>query len=259
MSPQTQESFPVAAPGTHQIQKHINDIEFLNYHFNHDKWAWYRMFDITEAHRSVDDFDFWDNAEEWDYNEVEIGQGSSTAALTDMVNGVLLLTTAAGDNDLVEVYRNAEAWKLVASYPLYAEIRFKCSDATQTDIFFGLIQAGPPYSGTITDGVYFRKDDGDANIDFVTMLNTVAEAEDTTIDLEDTTWIRLGFHWDGDSTVRWFVIRDADRYVLATGSHTTYICQDEELVLGFALRNGEAVVKYLWVDYVKCVQKRAIE
>ena len=63
MSPQHNESFPIAAPNAHQIQKHITDIEFLNYHFNHDKWSWFRLFDITEAHRFIEDFDAYDTGD----------------------------------------------------------------------------------------------------------------------------------------------------------------------------------------------------
>ena len=257
MSPQANENFPVADPGSHQIQKFIHDIEFLNYHINHDKWAWFRLFDITEAHRFECDFDIYDTGH-WTVTTTEAGSGSATEALTDLVNGVLIITNDDADNDLDELSLVGETWKILDSYPLYAEIRFKVSDATQIDFFFGLI-AGASYYAGIDDGVYFRKDDGDANIDFCTEYNGSVTATDTGEDLADLTWIRLGFHWDGAGTMRYFVIRDSDRYILATGTQTTYICQDQELRLAFGIRNGETVAKALYVDYVKVVQKRAIE
>jgi len=253
--PQANENFPIATPGTQQKQLYIHDVYFLNYHINHDKWNWFRMYDITEGHRDCCDFDVYDTGH-W----TVINTGAATEALTDLVNGVILLTNAAADDDLVELIRVAEAWKLVTGYPLYAEIRFKVSDATQSDFYFGLIDggAGGYYAG-VDNGVYFRKDDGDANIDFCTEYNTAVDANDTGVDLEDLTWIRLGFHWDGHDSIRYFVIRDSDRYILATGITTTYVCQDEELKLGFGLRNGEAVAKVMYVDYTKICQKRAIE
>lgn len=258
--PQPTENFPIATPGTQQKQLYIHDVYFLNIHINHDKWNWFKMYDITEAHRDICDFDVYDYSEGWVIVTVEAGSGSATEALTDMVNGVLLLTNDDADDDSDEILRPIEAWKLVSGYPLYAEIRFKVSDATQLDFWFGLIASGNAgYFAGIDDGVYFRKDDGDANIDFCTEYNTNITATDTGIDLEDATWIRLGFHWDGDATIRYFVIRDSDRYILAMGAQTTYICQDQELQLGFGIRNGEAVAKQLWVDYTKVCQKRAIE
>ena len=99
MSPQAEQNFPVADPGSHQIQKFIHDIEFLNYHINHDKWAWYRLSDITEAHRFEEDFDIYDTGH-WTITCTEDGSGSATDALTDLVNGVLLITTDDADNDL---------------------------------------------------------------------------------------------------------------------------------------------------------------
>ena len=250
--PQNDQNFPVAAAVG---QLFINDVYFLNYHINHDKWDWFRMFDVTEAHRDIEDFDVYDAG---DWTIVETGAG--TRALTDHVNGVLLITNAAADNDSNEIIRVAEAFKLVLNYPLYAEIRFKISDATQSDFYFGLIASGGGgYFAGIDDGVYFLKDDGDANIDFCTELNTAVTKTDTGIDMTDLGWVRLGFHWDGHDTVRYFVLRDADRYVLATGKHTAGICQDEELLLAFGIRNGEAVAKVMYVDYTKVVQKRVIE
>ncbi len=172
---------------------------------------------------------------------------------------MLLITNAAADNDAEEIAKVGEAFKLVDNFPLYAEIRFKVDDATESDIWFGLI-TGATYFTQPDDAVVFTKDDGDANINFITRYNAAETKTDTGQDLADATWIRLGFHWDGDGTVRYFVIQDgvAPQTVLAAGSHTTHICQDEELAVGFGIRNGEAVAKNMWIDYYKCVQLRVI-
>ena len=257
--PQRPDNFPVESAGTQQPELHIMDIEVLNYHINHDKWAWYRLMDPTFAHRFVDDFcEDLDSSVRWDIAVVEIGAGSATYVCANVVNGVLLMTNAAGDNDNIQVARLCECWKLVDAYPLYAEIRFKVSDATQLDMFFGLV-TGQVWFAAPNDYVVFHKDDGDANIDFSNALNGVATDNDTGIDLEDDTWIILGFHWDGDASLRYFVFRDTDRYCLATGTVTTTIVQDEELTLAFGVQNGEALAKTMQVDYVKCVQKRVRE
>ena len=247
--------FPRESVGTHQEDLILMDIYPLNYHINHDKWDWFKMFDPAYAHRLTDHFDNWDT-DEW--NVSESGSGPATQALTDMVNGVLLITTDTPDDDNVEITKVAEAWKLVDNYPLYAEIRFKVDDAEQIDFWFGLI-TGATWFTAPNDYVVFKKDDGDQNIDFVTCLNGNATDEDTGQDLEDDEWIRLGFHWDGDGHVRYFVFRDSDRYCLQTGRVTTNVPQDEELAIGFGIQNGEAAEKNLWVDYIKCVQKLVIE
>ena len=250
---QAPENFPVADPGTQQDQLYIRDIEFLNYHINHDKWDWWRKFQISGAHRFEEDFDTYDTAD-WSV----INTGAATEALTDMVNGVMLLTNAAANNDLCELLLVAEGFRLYDNYPLYAEIKFKLSLASASDFYFGLIadaqDAG--YFAGVDDGVYFRKDDGDANIDFCTEYNTNITATDTTEDLAALTWVRLGFHWDGDGNMRYFVIRDSDEYILATGTQTTNIDQAQEMKLGFGMRNGTTTGLLLYVDYVMCVQRR---
>lgn len=255
MSPQAPENFPVADPGTQQDQLYIRDIEFLNYHINHDKWDWWRKFQLSGAHRFEEDFDYFDTGH-WTIVTTEI-TGTATEAVADMENGVLVVTNGSADNDLDEILVPSETFQLTDNYPLYAEIKFKISLATESDFYFGLIASGGSgYYAGIDDGVYFRKDDGDANIDFCTEYNASVTATDTGEDIEALTWIRLGFHWDGDGTIRYFVIRDSDEYILATGSQTTYICQDQELQLGFGIRNGTTTALVLYVDYVMCVQRR---
>lgn len=257
MSPQYE--FPHANVGDEQPELFVRDIQFLNYHINHDKWDWFRNFGIIDAHRLEEDFCCFDS-DCWTITTTEEGQGSATEACTDMVNGVLLVTNAPADDDLDELVYGCECWKLVDGYPLYAEIRFKLSDALQSDFWFGLI-TGDSWFTTPDDYVVFHKDDGDYNLDFACAKNGTATDTDTTVDLAAITWIRVGFHWDGHETLRWFVFTDGDapQVCAATGSVTTNIPNDEELNIGFGLRNGEAAAKAVYVDYIKCVQRRVIE
>ena len=251
------DQFPTEDAGTQQPEKFLHDIHFLNYHFNHDKWSWFRFYRPPYANRLEDHFNFFDTGH-WTITTVELGAGSATEVITDHVNGVLLITNAAGDNDYDEISSPGESFKLLDNYPLYAEIRFKVSDATQSDVIFGLV-AGVSYFAGVDDGVYFRKDDGDANIDFCVEDTAVVTATDTGADLEDLTWIRLAFHWDGDGTIRWFVITDSTYVVLQNGSVTTGFPQDQEMRLTFGIRNGEAEAKVMYVDYVICAHALAFE
>ena len=254
-----QYEFPHADAGTLHPELFIRDIDFLNYHINHDKWDWFRNFGIVDAHRDEDDFDVYD-ANDWTITTVEQGQGDATEALADMVNGVLVVTNDAADNDSDELVRDAEAFMLLAGYPFYAEIRFKISDAIQSDFWFGLI-TGDTFFTTPDDYCVFKKDDGDYNIDFAIAKDGTGTSTDTTIDLAALTWIRLGFHFDGAGTVRWFVFTDSDepQVCAAMGSITANIPNDEYMSIGFGIRNGEAAAKVLYVDYIKAVQKRVIE
>ena len=243
----------------HQPELIIRDHAMKNYHINSHKMRWLKdVIDIIDAHRFVDDFDGFDlTGDEAEWHETVVGAG--TAALTDMVNGVLLLTTGQSENDAEELTRICEAFKCVECYPFYAEIRFKISEAVQSDFWFGLV-IDEGWFGTPDDAILFETVDGDASLWFVTRTGAAQTRTDTGIDLADGTWIRLGFHWDGDETIRWFVIADgnAPQVISAAGSHTTHV-PTTELQLGFGIRSGAGGAQELYIDYVKCVQLRVIE
>jgi len=232
----------------HQPELLWRDFRMHNLHIQHDKMLYLKdVIDIIDAHRLL---------------ESPGTSGVDTVACADEVNGVLELVTEGDDDDNGELVQQCECWKLVDCYPLYAELRFKISDAEQTDFWFGLITgAAGFFAGPPNDYVVFKKDDGDNNLDFANATNGAGNDTDTTFDLVDDTWYRLGFHWDGDTTIRWFVIQDGDfpQTVLATGTVATSIVQDEELTIGFGIQAGEAAAKTLSVDYIKCVQMRVIE
>ena len=248
--------FPKPDVGEHQEELIIRDFEMFNYHINSTKMRWLKdVIDITDAHRFVDDFDDFDEDDDWDSTLHNVG----TAALTDLVNGVLIITTGQTENDGLELAKVAEAFMCEDCYPFYAEIRFKLSEAIQSDFWFGLI-IDESWFGTPDEAIIFNSVDGDASINFITRTGAVQTLTDTTIDLTDLGWIRLGFHWDGDGTVRYFVIADgnAPQTILAAGSHTTHI-PTTELQLGFGFLTGDDAAEAMYIDYVKVCQKRVIE
>lgn len=254
------EQFPHSGVGTNQPELFLRDISFVNYHINHDKFDILKERDVIDAHRFVDDFCCDEQSGCWVITTTEAGSGSAAEICPNEVNGILRITNANADNDLDEFAQDCECWKFVDGYPLYAEIRFKINDGLQSDFWFGLI-TGTTYFTPPNDFVVFHKDDGDRNIDIANQINGAGNDTDTGIDIVDDTYIILGIHWDGAGNLRWFIFTDGDspQVCAATGVITTSIVQDEELALGFGIRNGEAVAKILSVDYVKCVQKRVRE
>lgn len=190
------------------------------------------------------------NHQGWTATKVEAGAGSAAIAVDDAAGGVLKITNDAADNDSVELQWNSEGFKLATGKPLWFEARVKASDATQSDMIVGLCITDTTLVAGMTDGVYFRKDDGDANIDFCTEKNSTETNTDTGSDLVADTFVKLGFFFDGDATVYAYV----DGVLAAT--HTTNIVDDEELAPSFAIQNGEAVAKIGYIDYLKIVQIR---
>jgi len=252
----------------HQPELIWRDFAMHNLHIQHDKLQWLKdIVDIMDAHRFEDDFCNTpclvteDGCGTWEINEMPRTSGLIAPVCNDMVNGVLVLTTGGDADDYGELVQACECWKLSNCYPLYAEIRFKLSDAINSASWFGLV-TGESYFVAPNDYVVFLNDDGNANLGFANEITGGAPtATDTGVDLVALDWYRLGFHWDGAGTLHWFVIEDGDypQTVLATGVHTTNI-PTTELQLGFGIQQGAAAkgAVSMYIDYVKCAQKRVI-
>lgn len=201
--------------------------------------------DVTKAHVFFEDFDYY-TAADWTVTTV----GAATGALADEDGGVLLLTNAALDNDSEFYNKVGESFLFETGKKVWFEIRFKASDATQSDIVAGL-QITDTTPLDVTDGVFFQKDDGDTNIDFYVEKDNTATTATAVTTLADDTYIRLSFYYNGVDAVEYFV--DGVRQ----GSlATTNLPDDEELTISFGIQNGEAVAKTMSIDYILAAKER---
>lgn len=204
-----------------------------------------QVLDPSVNHTYFNDFDVY-TAGDWTVTETDAG---ATQAITNEDGGVLLLTNTAADNDLVALQLSKETFKFTAGKELFFKARFKVSDATQSDLIIGLqITDTTPLS--VTDGVYFRKDDGDANLDFVVVKNSTATTATAITTLTNATYITVGFFYNGIDSIQYFAGTDAVSPVYLGKSAVTNLPDDEELTVSFAIQNGEAVAKTMSIDYI---------
>lgn len=260
--PQAFDKFPKTCVGSHQEEQIWRHWEMFNIHVNSHKQRWLKdIIDILDCHSFEDDFcNCLDTTFIWNEHEYPGTSGAYTKCCVDLVNGVLELVTGEDEDDRTEITQYCECWKLVNCYPLYTEIRFHLDDVTQCDFWFGLIQGNTWFGIAPQNAVVFHKDDGDALLDFNTTIAGVTTTTTGIATLVDDIWYRLGIHWDGAGTIRYFLIQDGNfpQIILATGSHTTNI-PTTELSLGFGIAAGEDDHKTLAVDYIKSAQLRVIE
>ena len=179
-------------------------------------------------------------------------QGSNTIAVdVDDPNGILLLTTGATENDGSGYQSKIEAWRFAANKALEFECRFKIGDVTQTDFVIGLqVTDTTPFA--TADGAWFGSDDGDALLDFHLAKGSVQGDLTGLATLEDDTWVKAGFYYDGvDANVQVF-INDVRVGALpfATNAPTT------ELALSLAFTSGETGAQTLLIDYIRVTQQR---
>lgn len=188
----------------------------------------------------------------WNIDGTNVGTIAVTSTADKASNGVIIFTNNAADDDMTQMQWLGEAWDLestTAGKKIWFEARVQLSDATQSDAIIGLCITDSTLIAGLSDGVYFHKDDGDTNWDFATEKDSTA-TETAGIATADTSWVKLGFYYDGVGNVTPYVDGTAGT------AHTANIPDDEQLTISFALQNGEAAAKNMYVDYVKVVQER---
>lgn len=205
--------------------------------------------DMTTAHVYFEDFDYF-AAANWIITTVEDGAGAATEALADEDGGVLLITNDDADDDSDFFNKDGESFLMAAGKQAWFSARLKVSDATQSDWIMGL-QITDTTPLAVTDGIFFRKDDGDTNIDFVVIKDSVATTVTGAGTNADDTYVTLSFYYDGKSRIRYFV--DG---VMQGSTVTDNLPDDEVLTVSFGIQNGEAVAKTMSVDYILAAKER---
>jgi len=203
-------------------------------------------------HTYFNDFDHY-VAGDWTITNVGT---TPTQALTDVDGGALLLTMAATDDSSSFLQKKGESFLPTSGKKLFFAARFKVSDATQSDFVVGL-QVTDTTPLDVTDGIYFQKDDGDANVDFYVSKDATTGRSTTTAATTVTTdtFLELAFYFDGKRYVTLWKDRLQVGVVDLTTTLATYL-PDTELTISFGVQNGEAVAKTMTVDYIFAAQER---
>jgi len=195
-------------------------------------------------------------AADWVINTTEAGSGSATEAISDAANGILLITNDDADDDADHLQWAKETFKFVAGKKLMFKMRFKTSNATESDLVFGLhILDTSPIASAPTDGIYFRKDDGDKLLDFVVAKNSTASTltgiAASLTELANDTWVVVEFYYDGVDSIHAYINGTRVGALPVTNAP-----DDEELSVSFAIMNGSAGAKTLSIDYILARQQR---
>ena len=191
------------------------------------------------------------NSDDFTITTTEAGTGSATEALTSGAGGQLLLTNAAGDNDLDFLQLKGESFSLSSSKRAFFEARFKVSDATESDVVMGL-QITDTTPLAVSDGVYFMKDDGDTNLDFHIEKDGTDTTTAAVTTLADDTFVNVGFFIDPNTSQISYFVGSAT----PVGVVNTNLPDDEELTVSFGIQNGAAAAKTMTIDYINVICER---
>ena len=191
------------------------------------------------------------NSGDWTITTTEAGTGSASEAVTSSAGGALLLTNAAGDNDLDFLQLKGEGFKLSTSKKAYFSARFKVNDVDQSDFVMGLgITDTTPLD--TTDGVFFISADGDAGLDFLVEKDNSATTTEDVATMADDTFITTTWFIDPDASKVYYSINNAK----PVGVAITNLPDDEELTVSFGIQNGEASAQTMTIDYVVAAVER---
>lgn len=199
-------------------------------------------------------------ATDWVITTTEAGAGSASEALdADGAGGRLVVTNDDADNDKDLFQYSAdggttplEAFSFVSGKKLQFVFKGQLSDALDSDFYAGLIITDTDWVGGVSDGIYFRKADGDNTV----YLVIEKDSTETTVEvgeLADATEFELEFYYDGASS-RIEAFLDGVRVGSGVLTNTP---DDEQLALSFGVQNGEAAAKVLTVDYIGALQERS--
>jgi len=210
----------------------------------------YKSLDPSLNHEYFDDFDTY-AAADWIVTET----GIATQTLADEDGGILLITNAAADDDASFSQKVGESFLMGLNKPAYFKARFAVSDATQSDFIIGL-QITDTTPLAVSDGIYFKKDDGDALLDFVVTKDSVASIATGIATIADNAYITVGFVYNGISEISYFAGTDSKNPTRLGSLDVTNLPDDEALTISFGIQNGEAAVKTMSIDYIFATKER---
>jgi hypothetical protein len=191
------------------------------------------------------------NSGDWTITTTEDGTGSATKAITSGAGGQFLITNAAGDNDADFFNLKGESFLITGSKRAYFSARFKVSDATQSDFVMGL-QITDTTPLAVSDGIFFIKDDGDTNLDFIVEKDGTSTDTTAIHTMADDTFVTVAFFVDPDTSLVHYSVNNAE----PVGVVNTNLPDNEELTISFGIQNGAAAAKTMTIDYVTAIVER---
>lgn len=206
----------------------------------------YLSTDPSRMHVWFNDFDQY-TAAEWTVTETQAG---ATQAITNADGGILALVNSAADDDLNAIQWTKETYLMATAKQFWLKSRFKVSDATQSDLVVG-IQITDATPLAVSDGFFWRKDDGSTTLKFIVVKNGT-ETATTVATMADDTYIQVAAHYDPNSSLIYLYAND----VRVASCAITNFCDDEELAFSIAVQNGEAAAKTLSTDYLLVSKER---
>ena len=185
------------------------------------------------------------------------GGGDSTAVVTDLPGGALLMTTDNAENDGYKMQLGhghggaGENVDLSSTFPTYFGIKFAINDVDQTDCLFGVCITDTACIDAVSDGIYFRSVDGTGVLNFVLEKNN-AENATAAATMTDDAYVTAEFYSDGTNIKAY---QDGALVTTIACSHASFP-NDELLRLTMEFLTGENTANTCTIKWVRLIHLR---
>lgn len=179
--------------------------------------------------------------------------GLVAASSTVPAGGVIGLVGGASSatNDVAAIIANPANFYFTSSTPVWFYCHLNLATAANDLVIAGLTSANA--TGVVTNGIYFSKSAGSANVDFV-VKKTTATTQTTVATMTDGGNIELGFYYNGKDGVDVFV-NETKVYQQTT---LTYLPTAVALAPGVAMKLAATspTTAALYSDFILAAQGR---
>jgi hypothetical protein len=200
-----------------------------------------------------------------DWTHLETDAAATTLLSLVDTGGVVILTQAANNDDVISLIGNAgfKLSELKAGTPIEFYGRFKVTDADDCDIHIGLGIHDTSYVASApADYCAFRLVDGDAGLDLVVSKDSVATTGDNLATIADDTWARVWFSYQPGSgdldtgTISYDISSNGTRRFGSFACNGTF--PDDVVIFPvIQFQNGAAAADVCKVDYAWAKGTRA--
>lgn len=201
--------------------------------------------DPSVFHSYWNDFDTFETGD-W----TNTATGSVTNAVAAGNGGILSIGNSAASADLDSLQLKAASFAIVAGNKAWFKCRFNVSNATNSELTIGMIQTTTTPL-TVTDGLWFSKAASSTALAFNMAKSSTTTTLSSVATLANTTYLNVGWHYDGSSTVSVYV-----NNVKVAGTTVLTNLPTANLNLTMAVANGTAAANTLLVDYIGCFNER---
>ena len=174
---------------------------------------------------------------------------STITGLASSLGGGWVFTTAAAENDGIQLQANSEMAYFGGPYYAYFGARLMIADVDNVDVFAGFAITDTSILAACSDDIGFRVVDNDAALTFL----IEKDSAETTVDLgdlTDATYVTIEFTFDG-TTVTYYVNNvEAGSFAAATAANMP---DDEHLAPAIGILTGAGGANSMTVQWARWI------